>query len=80
MAFIGLEVVFPAIFAVFGMDEDFQNEDASGVVMDGGDQAVVISGDVEDADRLGTADGGEVRMGEDLADLGDGSPFGAGGH
>jgi hypothetical protein len=42
--------------------EDFQDEDAAGVVMNGGDQAVVVSGDVEDGDGLGTADGCEICM------------------
>jgi hypothetical protein len=80
VAFIGLEVVFPAVFAVFGMGEDFQDEDAAGVVMDGCDQAVVIAGDVENGDGLGTADGGEVGMRENLAHFGDGSPLRSGGH
>ena len=71
VAFIGSEVVFPAVLAVIGMGEDFQNEDAAGVVIDGGDEAVVVARDVEDGDDLGTTDGGEIGMGQDLADVGD---------
>jgi hypothetical protein len=38
--------------------------------VDGGDQAVVVAGDVEDGDSLGAADGGEVRMREDFTNDG----------
>jgi hypothetical protein len=34
VAFIGSEVVFPTVFAVFGVGEDFQDEDAAGVAME----------------------------------------------
>src|SRR5437763_1849977 len=74
VAFIGLEVVFPAVFAVVGVSEDFQDEDAAGVVVDGGDKAVVIAGDVENCDGLGAADGGEVRMGKNFVDVRDALP------
>ncbi len=80
MAFIGLEVVFPAVFAVIGVGEDFQNEDAAGVVMDGSDEAVVIASDIENGDGLGAADGGEVRVREDFPNIGDGLPLGGGGY
>ena len=30
VAFIGLEVVFPAVFAVIGVGEDFKDENAAG--------------------------------------------------
>jgi hypothetical protein len=59
VAFIGLEVVFPAVFAVFGMGEDFQDEDAAGVVMDGCDVRVLLGigeeaalGDDSDSENL----------------------------
>ena len=80
MAFIGLEVVFPAVFAVIGVGEDFQDENAAGVVVDGGNEALVIAGDIEDSDGLGAADGGEVGMGKDFAHVRDGLPFGSGGY
>ena len=40
--------------------------------------AVVVAGDIEDHDGLGTADGGKVRMRKDYADLSDGLPLGIG--
>ncbi len=80
VALIGSEVVFPAVFAVIGVGEDFQNEDAAGVVMDRGNEAMAITGNVEDGDGLGTADDGEVRMRKDFANIGDGLPLGGAGH
>ncbi len=48
--------------------------------MDGSDEAVVITGDVEHGDGLGATHGGEVRVREDFANIGDGLPPGGGGH
>lgn len=42
VAVIGLEVVSPAVVPAVGVGEDFQDEDASGIVVNGGDEAVVI--------------------------------------
>ena len=80
VAFIGLEVVFPAVFAVIGVGEDFQDENAACVVMDGGNEAVVIAGNVEDGDGLGTANRGKGGMRKDFANVGDGLPPGGGGY
>ena len=48
--------------------------------MDGGDQTVVISCDIEDGDGLGAADGDEIGMRENIANVCDGLPLGGGGH
>jgi hypothetical protein len=40
VAFIVLEFVLPVIVAAVGVGENFQTEDAAGVVLDGGDEAL----------------------------------------
>lgn len=38
------------VLAVFGVGEDFQDEDFSSIVVDGGDEAVMVSSDIENSD------------------------------
>jgi len=54
--------------------KDFEDEDFPGVVVDGCDEAVMVSGDVENDDCLSAGYGYGIGVGECLADFLDASP------
>ena len=58
------------------MGEDFQDEDFSGVVVNGGNEAVMVSGDIKNGDALPTGYRCRIGVGECLADFLKVSPCG----
>ena len=57
------------------MGEEFQDKDAAGVVMDRGDEAVVISRDIENRDRFRAAYGAKVGARKGIANIDDRLPL-----
>lgn len=63
------------VLTVICVSENFQNEDISGVEVNGGDEAVMISRDVENGDGLAAGYSGRIGMGESLTYFLEARPF-----
>jgi len=63
------------VLAVLGVSQDVENVDCSRVVVDGCNEAVMVSSDVEDGDSVVTRYVSQVCMGVFFSDFHDGLPF-----